>query len=247
MSLSADHTDRQSLIDHYSDPAEALEAERMLVERFRDPAVNYHVAWWTTSQSLVAPRSLKRAPDIENAMSLSASSGWPVFFRQTGGDVTPQGAGVLNVAVAFALDPTEQPSITAVYQMFCTPMIGWLNERGCNAQTGFVPGSFCDGEYNIVVNVRKVAGTAQRWTRIRAGEPRQIVFAHALLLLDADIKQGVAAINQLYESCQMERVVQTPVHANLRDLLIKPAPDWQDELVRELSDIYTAELIMLTS
>lgn len=247
MNFSAENINGVSLIDHYSDPADALYAERVLVERFKDPSVNYHIAWWTTTQSLVAPRSLRRVPHIEDAMNLSASSGWPVFFRQTGGDVTPQGAGVLNIAIAFALDPTERPSISAVYQIFCAPMIQWLQERGCDAASGFVPGSFCDGEYNIVIGDRKVVGTAQRWIRIRADEPRQIVFAHALMLLDADLNAGVTAINRLYENCQLGRSVRRPVHANMSDLLVMPAPDWRDTLIGSLNELYIQELTALTS
>ena len=235
------------MIEHYPDPADALEAERALVDRFRDPSVNYHMSWWTTTQSLVAPRSLKRAPGIDNAIKLSACSDWPVFFRQTGGAVTPQGAGVLNVAVAFALDPIERPSIVAVYEMFCAPILRWLQDRGCDAHTGFVPGSFCDGEFNIVLQNRKLAGTAQRWTRIRANESRQIVFAHALLLLDANLEAQVAAINRLHDNCQVQQVIQTCKHVNIHDVLVKPPIDWQASMVKDLSNLYENELIALTS
>ena len=235
------------MIKHYPDPADALNAERKIVERFKDPSVNHHVSWWTTSQSLVAPRSLKRAPDIDSALELSAHREWPVFFRQTGGSVVPQGAGILNVTIAFALDPVEQPSIIAVYEMFCAPLIRWLQKQGCDARTGFVPDSFCDGEFNVVVQNRKVAGTAQRWTRIRADEMRQVVFAHALLLMDARLDAGVAAINQMYKNCSVKQVIQTSRQVNIRDVLIEPSECWQISLVKNLSDMYKNELISLTS
>ncbi|MFK7858154.1 MAG: hypothetical protein AB8B64_05020 [Granulosicoccus sp.] len=235
------------LIVHFSDPADALEAERLLIDEFKNPYVNYRIAWWTTSQSLIAPRSLQRKHDINDAMALSAYHNWPVYFRQTGGDVTPQGSGVLNVAVAFALDPLERPSISGIYQLFCTPMIQWLKEHGCNAQTGLVPGSFCDGEYNIVVNRRKVAGTAQRWARVRAKESRQIVFVHALILLNADLDIGVSAINRFYESCSLERSVKSHRHTNFMDVLDPPAIYSQEAFAESLNERYKYELDALTS
>lgn len=247
MKFSTDVLENISLVKHYSDPADALNAEQRLIEEFKNSLVNYHIAWWTTTKSLIAPRSFKRFHTIENAKNLSASSGWPVYFRQTGGDVTPQGEGILNIAVAFALDPTERPTISAVYEIFCAPIIQWLEEHGCAAQTGFVPGSFCDGEYNIVVSARKVAGTAQRWTRVRAVESRQIVFAHALLLVDANVDEGVNAINRLYENCSLDRSVQKSVHVNVSDVLENPAPHWQEAFVLSLNERYTQELKALTS
>ena len=235
------------MIKHYPDPADALNAERQIVERFKDPLVKYQMSWWTTAQSLVAPRSLKRATSIDSAMKLSAHCGWPVYFRQTGGSVVPQGAGFLNVTIAFALDPVERPSIIAVYEMLCTPVIRWLQRQGCNAQTGFVPGSFCDGEFNVVVQGQKVVGTAQRWTRVHAHEMRQIVFAHALLLMDARLEAGVAAINQMYKSCHTKQIIQASRQVNIGDVLMEPADSWQTSLVNDLSDIYKNELITLTS
>lgn len=247
MNLSTDFLDKESLVDHYSDPGDALKAERSLIEQFKNPAVQYHIAWWTTTQSLIAPRSMKRVNDIEDASKHSAYRGWPVYFRQTGGDVTPQGPGVLNLALAFALDPTERPSISAVYQMFCAPIVQWLIERDCDANTGYVPGSFCDGEYNVIAGTQKVAGTAQRWARIRADESRQIVFAHALFLLDADIEAGVSAINQLYENCGSSQSVVCPVHTNLKDVLSNNTSHWRDAFVVSLNETYTQELKALTS
>ncbi len=247
MSLFTNVSNNLSLIDHYSDPADALKAELLLVEQFKNPSVNYHIAWWATTQSLIAPRSLQSVPNIKDATNISASCGWPVYFRSTGGDITPQGEGILNVAVAFALDSTEQPSISGVYEIFCAPMLGWLQEHGCSAQNGFVPGSFCDGEYNIVVNARKFAGTAQRWTRVRAIESRQIVFAHALLLFDAKIDAGVEAINRFFEHCNLDRSVQSLAHVNLNEVLETPSIHWQEDFVRSLNEKYSRELKALTS
>ena len=45
-----------------------------------------------------------------------------------------------------------------------------------------------------------------------------MLFAHALLLVDADIQGGVAAINQFYEDCQQSKHIVPEAHINLSDL-----------------------------
>ena len=79
-------------------------------------------------------------------------------------------------------------------------------------------GSFCDGDYNVVIANRKFAGTAQRrsWRRMQGRQA--VLFAHALILLDADIQGSVAAINQFYSDCQQFQHIVPDAHVNLSDL-----------------------------
>lgn len=231
----------------HNTPSNALELEAAIVERFRDPEVMYELQFWTTDQCLVAPASLKKLPRYNQACAELEAIGWPVVVRKTGGGVTPQGNGILNVSIAYALDPVETPTIHGVYQMFCAPLLQFLESLGCHANTAFVPGSFCDGEYNIVVDNRKVMGTAQRWTHIRALESRQIVFAHALILLDANLDAGIQAINHLYRACEMEMNINVDVHANLKQLVGNENPlIEQQQVINRLQELYRVELTALT-
>ncbi|CRX29231.1 Lipoate-protein ligase A [Pseudomonas aeruginosa] len=94
----------------------------------------------------------------------------------------PQSPGVLNIALSYALGPgdNEQTRIETAYLRLCQPICDWLRERGLDAGVGAVAGSFCDGRYNVTLDGRKLAGTAQRWRRNGAGRP--VVLAHAALL-----------------------------------------------------------------
>jgi len=172
-----------NMLPTHNTPQKALEFETAITERFKNPDVTQVLEFWTTDQSLVAPTSLKSAPDFSRACKTLERAGWPVVERKSGGGITPQGPGVLNIALAYAPDPVETPTIQGVYQMFCSPLINLVKSFGEDANTASVPGSFCDGDYNVVVNERKLMGTAQRWVRVRALEPRQVIFVHALILL----------------------------------------------------------------
>jgi len=183
-----------------------------------------------------------------------ASCGWPVLVRKTGGGVIPQGPGTLNVSLAFALDSSEQPTIAGVYNMFCAPLINMLTRMGCSAYTSAVPDCFCDGEYNVAVGGKKVIGTAQRWTRVKlsaahgAPSSRQIIFAHALMLVNADLHGGVAAINQLYRASNVSSIVKLDAHANIGELVTNRGDKTlQQNIVEILNGLYTAELCALTA
>jgi len=235
------------MLQHHVTPAEALQREDAMIERFRDPQTYYALEFWTTSQCLIVPKSLTRAAQFRNACDDLSQSGWPVFVRRTGGGVTPHGAGILNISLAYALDVSEQPSIRGVYEMFCSPLLALMSGLGCEAESGAVPGSFCDGAYNIVVDGKKVMGTAQRWTRVRSNVSRQIVFAHAMLLVNADIQSGVRAVNKLSEACDMENVVLAKKHVNINQLVdnTNQSVD-QHTIVSTLKEAYLPELMSLT-
>jgi len=218
-----------------------------MVDRFRDPATRYALEFWTTEQSLIVPRSTVRVPGFESACIELGRSGWPVFERKTGGGITPHDEGTLNVSLAYALDATEQPSIHGVYDMLCSPLLALMTGLGCNATTGSVPGSFCDGAYNITVGGKKVMGTAQRWTRIRSDTSRQIVFAHAMILVDADIAAGVRAVNRFARACHLQLQVAEDKHTTIHKLVSNTRGDAdQTTIAAKLGKAYLAELGALT-
>ena len=60
-----------------------------------------------------------------------------------------------------------------------------LAEHGLEGNYDFVPGSFCDGQYNLVIGGRKITGTAQRW--LAPGQDHGgAVLAQAMLLVAGD-------------------------------------------------------------
>ncbi|WP_049882682.1 lipoate--protein ligase family protein, partial [Pseudomonas aeruginosa] len=137
--------------------------------------------------------------------------------RDPGGEPVPQSPGVLNIALSYALGPgdNEQTRIETAYLRLCQPICDWLRERGLDAGVGAVAGSFCDGRYNVTLDGRKLAGTAQRWRRNGAGRP--VVLAHAALLVGAEREEMVEVVNTFTRRCASAPDCQADSHLGLSE------------------------------
>lgn len=195
---------------------DALAHERDLLEQVASGARDHALALWSTEVCLVAPRNLSVKPGFEAACDRLAIEGIRVHQRDTGGDLMPQGPGIVNVSLVFASTANPPPSIAQAYDMLCRPIEDLLIRHGVHARRGSVPGAFCDGAHNIVVGDRKLAGTAQRWRRGRDG--RTTVLAHAAIICSGDLEALAAAANRVYAACGLDRRVEPGLHVRLFDL-----------------------------
>lgn len=150
---------------------------------------------WEAPLSLVIPRSYLRQPGIEAARADFAAKGCPVWLRMSGGGLVPQGPGILNVSLAYAVPKGAATWMEPVYLHLCEVIAAGLRELGVETHWQAVEGSFCDGRFNLAWGpcdrARKIAGTAQYWRRAPADVQtpdgqRHLVLAHAILLVDAD-------------------------------------------------------------
>ena len=185
--------------------------------------------WQADRSGLVLPERFSRAPGFSDASDQSAARGWPVTTRRTGGGITPQGPGVLNVALAFKLPPGRAQAIRESYAALCNPMIAALGKLGLEAGTGAVQGSFCDGDYNLEVYGRKLVGTAQRWRG-------SAVLCHALILTDISIQPAVGAAQALADGIGLGDTYRSDAHCRLADLC-NGSPDVTDRFASALADI----------
>lgn len=192
----------------------AQELERALLNRIVQRGFGCDWSVWRTYRSLIAPSLAANAAGFSAAAREMTARGWPVYIRDTGGDITPQSPGVVNVSSAFVFPQTSEMSIRATYEQFCAPLLAFFDTLGFKSYLSSVEGSFCDGAFNIVVDGRKLAGTAQRWRLVRLpdGRPGVAVLAHAAILADADIATGVAETNLFYRLCGVDRVVDPARH-----------------------------------
>ncbi|MGB3290345.1 MAG: lipoate--protein ligase family protein [Burkholderiaceae bacterium] len=174
-----------------------------------------HACIWETSQGLVVPRTYQRFSPFQQACEDFAAQGWPITVRQSGGGIVPQGPGILNLSLAYAVQGKPLDHSDDAYLLICRVIGEALQDYGVAAQPQAVEGSFCDGRYNLAVGsgdqARKIAGTAQLWRRHpaspgadhggaghrgaghRSAGHRQVVLVHALILASID----VAAITRL--------------------------------------------------
>ncbi|MBN9670921.1 protein ligase [Labrenzia aggregata] len=171
-----------------------------------------HLWFWESPKCLVAPKSLSNKANFEQASSVLEAEGWPVNLRSTGGDVTPQGAGIVNVSHVYATEPGKPVDLKREYDRLCTPLEQAL---GPGAGRGWQPGAFCDGEFNVQLNNRKFAGTAMRVRRGKADRNRSAILAHAIMLIDPVSTDAIDAINRFLSLLGEDRRIDVQAHACL--------------------------------
>ncbi len=220
-----------------------------MLERISGGEAPFDIAIWQTERCLVVPKRFSRNEYYARAAESSEARGWPVFIRSTGGDVTPQGAGTVNVTLAYTLPKGVRPVIEEQYDVLCRPIADHLRSWEVTPEYASVEKSFCDGAFNISVGGRKMVGAAQRWRRKENPYGSHIVFAHALILVDADLDGGIAATNHLYEDCEMPDRVSRDVHVNLTSLAPPEAARGfdVDRYMDWLRDAYVHDLKNLTN
>jgi len=159
-------------------------------------------AVWQAHQSLVVPRTYRRFAAFEQACKISAAGGWPVVVRQSGGGLVPQGGGIVNFSVAQCVEGPALAHAETIYQSLCRTVSQALRRLGVDSHPAAVPGSFCDGRYNLAVaaatGLRKIAGTAQVWRRMRpatGGAAVQVVLAHAMILVEVSATHLIHHLN----------------------------------------------------
>jgi lipoate-protein ligase A len=218
------------LVD-FLDAAEALTRELDLLEDVSLNPERRHLWFWECPRCLVSPKNLTTKPLFTQASRKLETQGWPVNVRSTGGDVTPQGNGILNVSHVYSTQPGTPVDLKQEYDRLCTPIEKAL---GNGASRGWKPGAFCDGEYNVQLNGLKFAGTAMRIRRSRADKSRNAILAHAIMLIDPVSIEAIDAINLFLTALGEPRQIDIQAHTSLPDTYTK------DTFVRNLTTAFLA-------
>lgn len=197
--------------------ADGLALEMDMLQTATATGASLAVMWEARTRALVLPERFTREVSFEPAARSSDTRGWPVVARKSGGGITPQGPGVLNVALCFSLAPHETRSITGTYGRIVTPLERGFAALGVTAAAMPVAHSFCDGDYNLAVDGRKIVGTAQRWRG-------KTCLIHALILTHIDLAPAVAAVAGFSDELGHDTKFKTLAHCRLADLL----PDGSD-------------------
>ncbi len=195
---------------------------------------------WRNRQCLVATVKESHKAGFKAACTASALENWPVAIRRTGGTCFPHGPGVLNLALVYPRPVDGEWLMEDSYTLLCAPLQRLLESYGLDAETGEVPGSFCDGKFNLQVGKRKLVGTSQRWK----GNPAlagSVILSHACLLVDLDLLEATARINQFYRRCGSTVQFEPDACATLRECVTGPgnpfSADFVEQVIERLSDI----------
>lgn len=174
-----------------------LAAEQAILEGVREGEYRQAVlAWQPLDRALVMPQRQARLANFPHAKQVLAERGWPIVFRNSGGEPVPQSPAVVNVALV-----RRYPvgNIERAYRDLCEPWCGWLASRGVKADIGTVPGGYCDGRFNVRVAGRKLVGTAQRCRRCRDSNA-MAVLVHGAMLFNGDRRALVATVNAFHQA-----------------------------------------------
>lgn len=196
---------------------DALRAEADMLARVRSGKARFRfLVWEACKNSLVAPRSMGR--QFDGLAPLENDGMWPLHYRSSGGDVTPQGPGIANLSVAFVKSRATSRSIEQTYIALCTPILATLKSLGITAELRNVQRSYCDGAFNIVIDDRKFAGTALRISKSRFDARYDAILAHAVMKLNTDAKSGVEQINSLYLRAGIDKKFDPSVNLSLHSV-----------------------------
>lgn len=218
------------ILDDKSTLHDQVTFDERLLEKVGSGEMGPSVVLSTLSRCLVTTVRESRMPGFEKARQVLAAQGWPIVVRCTGGSCVPQGEGVLNLSI---IHPKVRGwHLEDGYRLLCELMQELLAEYGLDATTGEVPGSFCDGRFNLQVGGKKLVGTAQRW----AGGSRDCaaVLAHACLLVDLDLVEATEKINSLYRLCNNPQQFSPDACTSLRDCLVTRSSESTASFVREV-------------
>ncbi|SFS62566.1 lipoate--protein ligase family protein [Marininema halotolerans] len=174
---------------------------------------------WQGPQGLVVAKKDIRTRSGMDAALMMKGVDWPVYVRQSGGTAVPHGPGTLNLSLFLPRPKESAWTIDDIYRMLGYPLMKMAKAiLGLDSYFGEVPGSFCDGRYNVVIQGKKVVGTSQVWKGGPAGLSSKrpgYVLAHATLLVHTDREQAVSALNAFYEMAEGDRPVYIDTVATL--------------------------------
>ncbi|MDO9315260.1 MAG: lipoate--protein ligase family protein [Burkholderiaceae bacterium] len=202
---------RLALLIHRSAGAQPLAIEQNLLD---SAALGEPVACvWEPGPSLVVPSTYQRYERFPMLCERFEQSGWPVSVRRSGGGLVPQDRGVVNISLAWRTEADMATGMTQVYEALCGLLQDAVEPFDIDLNPQAVHGSFCDGRFNLAMNGRKVAGTAQYWQRLSKTE--HVVLAHACLMVCADLQLLTQCANEFEGQLGSDKTYDQDVIANL--------------------------------
>jgi octanoyl-[GcvH]:protein N-octanoyltransferase len=183
--------------------------------QFERKQIGRAVRLWTNRQCLVTTRRFARMENFAQAAAASAARGWPVHVRASGGTTVAHRSGMLNVS-RYETGLTGSIDIAHHFEEFSLWLTNALRSIGVPASTGAIAGSHCDGRFNIVVQGRKVAGTA---CLLRQRHDLTGILAHATVWLDGEIDADIAAICDFERALGLAAAYRAEAHMCLSDWL----------------------------
>jgi lipoate-protein ligase A len=160
---------------------------------------------WVPARSLSISKAEARRINLD-ALDFTAE---PVAIRGSGGTVVPQGIGTTNITLFTR--HRRHPGIRPFYDDLCAALQTAFHTLDLPTTIGPCAGSFCDGDYNLQLDGKKLVGTAQRWTRAKDGST--LGHHHCVVMLGADPTELCARTDALYAAANLPDRANPSVHS----------------------------------
>ena len=157
---------------------------------------SHPIVWaaWQSARGLCITRKEHRLPHFAKAQADLTAKGHELATRRSGGTVVAQGDGILNIT-QLSLH-TGPRNIGGSYMRFCENMQARFKALGFETEIGPVTGSYCDGDYNLILDGKKLAGTSQRW--VKGPDKAFITLNHAVILVTENGQAATQRVNDFH-------------------------------------------------
>jgi lipoate-protein ligase A len=211
-----------------------FDKETQLISKIQADELKQCLMLWQAKQATLVLPAGKKWPESDALKSGLLRDNWLLYSRKTGGAPVPQSPGIINLSHLYLWSDDTPYSITQAYKNLCTVLHGFFLKFGLVSQAHATEFSYCDGDYNININGKKIVGTAQRVILKKGGG--KIVLAQAFILIDVLLAEIIKPVNLCYQLSDKVERVRAEVHTTLFDNMIKRPSI--DELYQQLTQAF---------
>jgi octanoyl-[GcvH]:protein N-octanoyltransferase len=187
--------------------------EKELINKLQENIIEQCLILWQTNEATLVLPSSTKWPQSDCLKKGIQAEGWQLLSRQTGGAPVPQCKGIINLSHLYLWPDTQPYSIKLAYENLCTVLIAFFAKFSLTSETHPTPFSYCDGEYNLNINGKKIVGTALRV--INKKEGGRIILAQAFILIDVLLEELIKPVNLCYQLSDRGESVLASAHTSL--------------------------------
>jgi lipoate-protein ligase A len=211
-----------------------FEKETQLITQIQAGELKQCLMLWQANEATLVLPAGKKWPESEVLKASLLDDNWLLHSRKTGGAPVPQCPGIINLSHLYLWSSDIPYSITQAYENLCTVLHLFFRQYGLNSQAHATEFSYCDGDYNININGKKIVGTAQRVILKKGGG--KIVLAQAFILIDVLLAEIIRPVNLCYQLCDKTERVKAEVHTGLFEQISKRPTI--DQLYQQLTQAF---------
>ena len=142
--------------------ANVFEKETAIIAQMQANEISKCLILWQTKTPTIVFPSSQKWPESSLLRTALQEEDWKLLSRKTGGAPVPQCQGIINLSHLYVWDDVTPYSITQAYENLCKILKDFFSLYGLSSETHATEFSYCDGDFNININGRKIVGTAQR-------------------------------------------------------------------------------------